>query len=163
MSTLTSTTYAYTFDDLVLVRVASENNYGISAYTYNLDGAHIRSVPSQMNTPVIQAYSDTFINVTWAALTDPSTGNSPITSYSLYWNAGSGTTPSTLVTDSLITAYQFTAITGGSTYYFAVIANNIYGAGTVSSSVSVTAIDIPGKMSIPTVSNSGLQVVVTFT
>ena len=105
MDTLTSATYLYSFDDLVLVRVASENNFGISDYTYNLDGAKIRSVPNKMNTPVIDTYSDTFINVKWTALTGSNTGNSPITSYALYWNAGSGTSPTTLVTEALITSY----------------------------------------------------------
>lgn len=71
-----------------------------------------------MNDPVIAAYSDTFINVTWSALTGTSTGNSATTSYQLYWNAGTGTSATTLVTDALITSYSFTSITGGATYYF---------------------------------------------
>jgi len=58
-----------------------------------------------MNNPVIAAYSDTFVNLTWTGLSDPDTGNSPITSYALYWNAGTGTVASTLVTEALITSY----------------------------------------------------------
>jgi hypothetical protein len=115
-----------------------------------------------MNTPSIDSYSDTFINVSWTALTGTDTGNSPITSYALYWNAGTGVLATTLVTEALITSYQFTSITGGSTYYFKVIAKNIYGYGTESALSSVTAIDVPGKMAIPDVTNSGTTVIVDF-
>lgn len=91
----------------------------------------------------------------WTALSGTDTGNSPITSYALYWNSGSGSVANVLVTEALITTYQFTSITGGSTYYFNVIARNIYGTGTVSNDVSITAIDVPGKMAIPDVTISG--------
>ena len=43
---------------------------------------------------------------------------------------------------------------------FAVLASNIYGDSTVSSATSVTAIDFPGKVDIPTVTTSGTTVVV---
>lgn len=115
-----------------------------------------------MGTPSIDSYSDTFINVSWTALTGADTGNSPITSYALYWNAGTGVLATTLVTEALITSYQFTSITGGNTYYFKVIAKNIYGYGTESALNSVTAIDVPGKMAISDVTNSGTTVIVDF-
>lgn len=54
-------------------------------------------------------------------------------------------------------------INGGNNYVFRVVAKNIYGAGTVSEPVNVTAIDVPGKMSIPVVQNVGTTVVVTYT
>jgi len=116
-----------------------------------------------MNDPVISAYSDTYINLTWTALTGDSTGNSAITAYQLYWNAGSGTTATTLVTEALITSYQFATITGGTAYYFRLVAKNVYGTGTTSNTVSISAIDVPGKMSIPSVANSGTNIVVTYT
>jgi len=106
-----------------------------------------------MAQPLIPAFTDTYINVTWTALTGENAGNSPITSYALYWNEGTDgvTTTTSLVTDALITSYQFTSINAGKTYYFAVVAKNVYGAGAISPSNSVTAIDIPGKMQIPIV------------
>ena len=146
-----------------MVRVASTNTAGTSDYAFNLDGAKIRTVPNAMGAPVVSAYSDLFGNITWTALTGDATGQSPITAYNLYWNAGTGTDPSTLVTSGLITSYQFTNFEGGKTYYFKLTATNIYGTGAASSSVSVVAIDVPGKMSIPTVANSGTSVVVTYT
>lgn len=61
-----------------------------------------------MNTPVIDSYSDTQITVKWTALSGANTGNSAITSYALYWNAGTGVSANVLVTEALITTYQFT-------------------------------------------------------
>lgn len=58
-----------------------------------------------MNTPVIDSYSDTQITVKWTALSGANTGNSPITSYALYWNAGTGVDANVLVTEALITTY----------------------------------------------------------
>eukprot|EP00347_Sterkiella_histriomuscorum_P017133 403350540 len=157
MDTLTSSTYNYDFDNVVLVRVGSENGFSLVTdtivYTYNIDGAKIRQIPIAMAQPLIPAYTDTYINVTWSALTGADAGNSPITSYALYWNAGAVgvTTATTEVTEALITSYQFTSIVGGRTYYFAVKAKNVYGYGDLSSTNSITAIDIPGKMQIPIV------------
>lgn len=73
----------------------------------------------------------------------------------MYWNAGTGVDANVLVTEALITTYQFTSVEGGKTYYFTVIARNIYGAGTVSDKVDIIAIDVPGKMAIPDVTISG--------
>jgi len=145
----------------VFVRVGSENGFSLVSdtivYAMNLDGAKIRKIPVIMAQPLIPAYTDTYINVTWTALTGDNSGNSPITSYALYWNAGADgvTTATTLVTEALITSYQFTSVVGGKTYYFAVKAKNVYGYGDPSPTNSITAIDIPGKMQIPTVAIDG--------
>eukprot|EP00347_Sterkiella_histriomuscorum_P011727 403371340 len=112
MDTLTSSTYNYDFDNVVLVRVGSENGFSLVTdtivYTYNIDGAKIRQIPIAMAQPLIPAYTDTYINVTWSALTGADAGNSPITSYALYWNAGAVgvTTATTEVTEALITSYH---------------------------------------------------------
>jgi Fibronectin type III domain len=162
MSDLIQTPYSYAFNDVVLVRVASTNTAGTSDYASNLIGATIRQAPSAVATPTVVSYSDLYANISWTALTGDATGQSPITAYNLYWNAGSGTVPSTLVTSALITSYQFTNLVGGTTYYFKVTATNIYGTGADSPVINVVAIDTPGKMSIPSVANSGTNVVVTY-
>ena len=162
MSDLILSTYGYSFNDVVYVRVASSNAGGLSDYASNLVGASIRQAPNAVATPVVVSYSDLYANISWTALTGDATGQSPITAYNLYWNAGTGTVPSTLVTSALITSYQFTNLVGGTTYYFKVTATNIYGTGADSSPANVVAIDYPGKMSIPTVVNSAKTVVVTY-
>lgn len=163
MSDLILSPFSYAFNDVVYVRVASTNLGGLSDYASNLVGAKIRQAPDGVAIPVIDSYSDLYASVSWTALTGDATGQSPITAYNLYWNAGTGTVPSTLVTSALITSYQFTNLEGGKTYYFKVSATNIYGTGADSPVVNVLAIDKPGKMSIPTVVNSGTNVVVTYT
>jgi hypothetical protein len=98
MSTLTSTPYSLTFDTLIQVRIAAHNALGFGTNsTVNTAGAKIRSVPDQMDPPTIYSYSDTSIVVSWTALTaltTPDNGNSDVTYYELYWDNGSGTTPS---------------------------------------------------------------------
>jgi hypothetical protein len=54
-------------------------------------------------------------------------------------------------------------LTGGLTYKFIVRARNVYDYGPLSDPVSVTAIDKPGKMATPTVTISGINVVVAWT
>jgi len=90
-------------------------------------------------------------------LSGTTAGNSAITAYSIYWNAGVlANSADTLVTESLLspTTYTFTNIVGGSTYKFAVKAKNIYGYGIISDEATVIAIDVPAKMAIPTVALS---------
>lgn len=133
MSTLTSAPYGYLFDQLVVVRASATNARGTgSTSTPNSSGAKIRSVPSVMSTPTQGPSSDTDISVTWSSLTGTATGNSAILSYDLYWDNGSGTINIEL-TDSLVTSYTVSGLTGGATYLFKVRARNIYGYGAFSS------------------------------
>lgn len=64
----------------------------------------------------------------WTALTGTQTGNSPILSYNLYWDNGSGSAIYEL-TDSFVTTFTVTGLTGGSNYIFKVRARNVYGYG----------------------------------
>lgn len=70
-----------------------------------------------MAVPVKGASTDTEITVSWTALTAPATGNSDILSYNLFWDNGSGTVDIEL-TDSLVTSYTVSGLTGGLTYKF---------------------------------------------
>jgi len=143
MSTLTSAPYGYLFNQLVVVRASATNARGTgSASTPNSIGARIRSVPDAMSTPTQGPSSDTDIVVTWSALTLTATGNSDILSYNLYWDNGSGTTNIEL-TDSLVTSFTVSGLTGGATYLFKVRAKNIYGYGAFSSELPIVPSDVP--------------------
>jgi hypothetical protein len=108
--------------------------------------------------------SDSIIVVNWSALTGSATGNSALTTYSLFWDNASGTTSIELLTSStLSTTYTVSGVSGGSTYRFKVRAKNIYGFGSFSTELVVTPSDVPGKASIPTTANSGTAVVVSWT
>jgi hypothetical protein len=163
MSTLTAAPYSYAFDQLVVVRASAHNTYGYStASSSNTIGAKIRSVPNAMAIPAVVSYSDTAISISWTALTAAATGNSAITAYNLQWDSGSGSTFTDL-TSQTATTYSVTGLTGGTTYQFQVRARNVYGYGSYSSVLTVSAIDFPAKMAIPTVTLSTTDVVVSWT
>lgn len=71
-----------------------------------------------MNTPVKGTSTDTEITVSWTALTAPATGNSDVLSYNLFWDNGSGGTVDVELTDSLVTSYTVSGLTGGLIYVF---------------------------------------------
>ena len=105
-----------------------------------------------MSPPVVDpASTDTQIVLTWPTLSGAlATGNSPIISYNLYWDAGTGT-PNIELTDSLITSFTVLSVVGGTNYQFKVRARNIYGYGDFSNVLIASPSDVPDKMSIPTV------------
>lgn len=59
-------------------------------------------VPSQMGPLSVISKTETEITLAWSPLTGIATGNSAITSYSLYWDNNSGTV-NVLVVSDLVT------------------------------------------------------------
>jgi len=99
------------------------------------------TAPSKAST-----VSETSLSLLLTPLTSSSdTGNSPITSYSLYWDAGTGTT-STLLFESLLTTYTVSSLTGGISYKFKVRAKNVYGYGLYSDEVTLTPANVPSTV-----------------
>lgn len=76
---------------------------------------------------------ETQVELILTPLTGTETGGSPITSYIILWNAGSGTTLSILLGDAVpnlsTTVLITTGISSGNTYRFAYYARNIHGDG----------------------------------
>jgi hypothetical protein len=72
----------------------------------------------------------------------------------LFWNNGGSTTNIALLTGTSLLTYTVVGVNSGSTYKFTVRARNIYGTGLVSNELSVSAIDVPSKMTSPTVTLS---------
>ena len=115
--------------------------------------------------PVITSYTDSQITLTWTALTGTASGNSDILSYNVYWNDGTGSPATLPITDSNVLTATYSGLKQGALYIFKVRARNIYDYAAVtdfSNPVSVTTIDIPGKMAIPTVTLSSTTVTVTW-
>jgi hypothetical protein len=107
MSTLTSVTYGYIFDDLVVVRAKAVNAKGSGSYSDdNSSGAKIRSVPTTMTTLAVSDYSDTSVTLTWSALSSPANGNSDIITYNIQYNNDQSGTYSNLISTSS-TTYTF--------------------------------------------------------
>ena len=143
MNVFTST-FGYSFDQLVVVRVSGSNSIGFGPTSLpNTAGAKIRTAPLAMNPPSRGSLStDNSIQVVWSDPGSPITGNSPILSYNLYWDNGTGITSISLV-DSNVLSFIIGGVTPGKTYMFKIRARNIYGLGAFSNDFSLIASDIP--------------------
>jgi len=88
----------------------------------------VRDVPSQVApAPVIQSEADQQITVGW---TTPATNGEPILDYTVTWEGGSVTLPSTAA------QYTATGLTNGTAYTFQVKTRNVLGDSTVSDASS---------------------------
>jgi len=105
------------------------------------------------------------ISITIAATSD--NGGSPITSYSLEWDAGTaGVSYTSLIgesSDNLDLIYNSTGVTAGGSYMFRVRAKNIYGWSSYSSTLTAIAAEVPDQPSSPTVTNTGTSVKIAWT
>jgi len=159
MNTLTGAPFSLTLDTLVEVRIAAVNSIGTGSYsTINTSGALIRTVPAAMAAPTAgSSTTDTQIQIDWVALAGSSTGNSPITSYEVYWDNGSGTTSIQLV-DSLVLTYTQIGLSSGTDYKFKVRAKNIYGNGPFSTETTIKAAAVPATIATVTTSIVGSDI-----
>jgi hypothetical protein len=169
MSVLIASPYSLTQGTIVRARVYASNAFGAGATSAaNTDGAKVRVAPLVMAAPRRGAATSTGqIAVEWDLLSAPSNGDSPVTSYHLVWDAGSGTTSTDLV--GLVSPYTLatysvaTGVTEGSTYRFKVRARNVYGWGPFSPEVSIAATDVPSQMQVVTTSIVGTSARITWT
>jgi len=89
----------------------------------------VRDVPSQVApAPVIQSEADQQITVGW---TTPATNGEPILDYTVTWEGGSATLPSTAA------QYTATGLANGTAYTFQVKTRNVLGDSTVSNASAV--------------------------
>ena len=137
------------FDDLIVVRVKSENVYGQStAYSpLNVGGARVRTTPGKMGPLSVTSNSETEVTLVWSPLVGTSTGNSDITQYHVYWDANSGTADVLLVSGQML-SYTVSGTVGGLTYQYRVSASNVYGEGLASDVLEQVASDVPDQMEI---------------
>ncbi len=157
MSVLTSNIFNYVVDDLGQGIATSTNSFGTPIFSnVNTVGARVRSVPAKMNTPFLVSRTKQTMTVRWVALVAPATGNSPVTTYNLYWDNGLGEITIELA-DSMITEYSITGLTGGTFYKFQVRAQNIYGYGERSDVATIEASDVPDVMDIMVTSIVGTK------
>ena len=162
MSSLTSTPFSLGFDALVQVKAYAINDYGNStASNLNTGGARIRAKPNQMSAPYFASRTESSINVTFAAQSGTQSGNSDITSYTLYWDSGSTTTFTTLQ-DSTQTWFYKDGLAAKTDYKFYVTSTNIYGTSTPSTTSTIRTLAVPEQMTSPTVTQSGANIILTW-
>lgn len=97
------------------------------------------------------------IDVSWTA---PSTGGSPITSYSVRTSPAISGTPRTV---SSGTATSFTGLSAGTAYSFYVTATNVAGSGGESGGASAVALGVPQAPTIGAVTAGNSQLTVSWT
>lgn len=105
---------------------------------------------------------NTQFTVNWSALSDASAGYSTITAYKLYKTNNSGTIESLLYTGT-DNSFDYSGLTGGTTYYFVVTATNLYGTSANSSVGSQVASQVPDQMASPGIAVTGTNIVFTLT
>jgi hypothetical protein len=77
----------------------------------------IRTIPSAITTLTVSDYSDSYVTLSWTALSSPATGNSDIITYNIQYNDDVSTTFVNLISTSS-TTYTFSPAVGGTTYRF---------------------------------------------
>jgi hypothetical protein len=170
MSVLTAAPYSLPQGHVPKVRVFAANYYGDGAVSAaNTAGGDVRVAPTAMGSPRRGGETSvTQIEVEWDALAPPDTGGSPITSYQLLWDAGSGAAPSTplvgLVSDYTSTSYVV-SVPGapGSVYRFQLLAKNVYGWGAASPVVALAASDVPAQPLVATTEVQGTDARISWT
>lgn len=101
-------------------------------------------VPLNLRRAEAVTPEDTKITLDWDA--PVSDGGSAITSYTIYWDQGSLTEATQILTSTggSITFYTVTGLTRGTTYQFKVLATNIVNDGQATSTVNIIAAQAPG-------------------
>jgi hypothetical protein len=135
---------------LVVAQVRAYNVRGWSAYSpANTAGALIETEPTQMPAPTRGGDTSTDrLQVQWNSLSSPDDGYSVVTTYALYWDAGTGGTTFTalvgVASDYLLTSYLVTTdVTMGASYQFKAQARNYWGWGALSTVGTVKAATTP--------------------
>jgi hypothetical protein len=94
------------------------NFYGNSVWSNkNTYGAQVRSVPTVMGPLSVLNKTESEITLVWSTLVGIATGNSPVTSYNLYWDDNKGNIDIRLVSD-LVQQFTIKGTTGGFSYKF---------------------------------------------
>jgi hypothetical protein len=91
VSVLRASPYNLELQDLVVARVSAYNERGWGTPSDpNGSGALIETEPSKMESPIRGASTGVDqLDVSWSLLSSPDDGYSAVTTYALYWDAGS--------------------------------------------------------------------------
>lgn len=152
MSVFTSSPYNLAIDSPIVAVVEAQNAKGYSTPSVgDATGAQAETAPTTGPAAFRgTATGGSQVEVVWAEVSgSPDDGGSAVTAYLVYWDAGSGGAQGTwtlaATTDASTTrALSTTAISAGTTYQFAVLAENVHGTGPLGTSVSILAATLPG-------------------
>jgi hypothetical protein len=129
-------------DTLIRVKIAAHNTNGWGAFSeLNTAGATIETYPTQMAAPVfvLASSSVTEIALSWTASTGTAAGGASVSVSGYVLSSAEGAGAYSTHSTPTATAVTTTGLTGGVQYHYRVAAQNKYGIGTFSTSVSVVA------------------------
>jgi hypothetical protein len=137
----------------------------VSSYTL---GTLVQTVPHKPSLPPSRdpSTSPSQVAVGWSSLISPDDGGSPITSYNLWWDSGSGVISTSLTgypaASLALSSSVAVGIVPGALYQFKYRASNIYGWGPFSDPANVSASGIPGPVLAPTTEVENVYVKITW-
>lgn len=168
MTLFTSSPYSLAIDSPIVAVVEAQNAKGYSVPSVgDSSGAQAETEPT--TGPAAYRGGDTSttqIEVVWDEVAgSPGDGGSAVTAYHVYWDAGNGGSPGSWAlaasTDASTTrAVSTSAITSGTTYQFAVLAENVHGNGPLGTTLSILAATVPGapaSLTAGTVTSASVQ------
>ena len=142
----------------ILAEVIAINSIGqsLASSTNSLPAITVQTIPhTPSQPPTLVFYSESEIDLNLPTIDTSETGGSSILSYALYMQSGGDEillTDMSTTSSKLQQSYSITGITAGDIYIFKYQVSNIFGWSRNSTTLSVEAVSLPGKMA--TVSTS---------
>jgi len=160
------TNFGYSDLDTPVTRITAKNAVGYGEYSDKSSSTTvIPTLPAKPPIPIKNSAQTigTQIQISITALTgNTQTGGSPIISYTIQWDQGTGTWVD--IQTSMLLTYTATGLTLGTTYAFKYKATNAIGSGIFSDPLSIKAVNTPAQIAAPTGTyGDGTQVVIQWT
>ena len=166
MTTLIST-FGYAAGDVIMAKLTAVNarGEGPASADSNIDiVAQVAPTAALTGFAATSAAGD--VTLTWTKLTDGAqTGYSPITDYVITYQSTSNTLHTITVTDETASSYVIQNLTpAGELFTYTIKTVNIHGTSTaVATATNTLAGTAPTTLASPTVTQSGTNVVITWT
>ena len=154
--------FGYSNGDLIIAKISAHNGKGWGPESDpNDSGIVLQSAPiSEPANFEVVVLDPTTVTLSWDSLSTEQAGYSSITSYSILWDNGDGSSLSVKETTT-DTSISINLLTTGNEYEFSVRADNIYGSSSNAASKTILVATAPNAPSVM-VSQSGTNVIVSW-
>ena len=146
------------------MRVSATNAKGTGTASSGVISTGARVLTVSSAAPILargSTTSETKVQLTWTSLVAPATGNSPVTSYTLYWDSGLATVdPPIFLSTATSLEQTILGLVTARDYRFKIRANNRYGSGPWSTVLQVKTSDNPHTMDPIDTYRSGTDMIV---
>jgi hypothetical protein len=163
LPTLTAAPYNLVQGNQVVAQVIATNVIGDSPASAISTAAALVALPHKPQTPTRSDASDlTSITINILPLESLATGGLSLLSYSVYWDAGSGTDPTQLYNETTNLFALFSSLTTSTTYKFAIKGKNELGEGEASNTLTLVCATKPSIITSPTTEIQGSNVLISW-